>query len=110
VRELLNRSFTNTILCTVYLNKSKPVEITDGLDMTTKIKKLQKQDAQISQTIENVKRHKLSGYVIENDILFKLRKARNKRIYIQLVVPESLQSDVLMICHDNYTGAHLGEH
>lgn len=110
VRELLNRSFTNTILCTVYLNKSKPVETTDDLDMNTKIKKLQKQDAQISQTIENVKRHKLKGYVIENDILFKLRKARNKRIYKQLVVPESLQSDVLMLCHDNYTGAHLGEH
>ena len=68
VRELLNRSFTNTILCTVYLNKSKPVETTDDLDMNTKIKKLQKQDAQISQTIENVKRHKLKGYVIEEEI------------------------------------------
>jgi predicted secreted acid phosphatase len=86
----------------------KVLKLLNGLKIL--LKKLQKQDAQISQTIENLKRHKLSGYVIENDILFKLRKARNKRIYKQLVVPESLQSDVLMLCHDNYTGAHLGEH
>jgi hypothetical protein len=42
------------------------------LDADAKIKKLQKQDAQISQTIENVKRHKLSGYVIEIDFLFNV--------------------------------------
>jgi virulence-associated protein VapD len=83
VRELLNRSCTNTILFTVYLNKSKPGETSNDLDMKTKIKKLQKQDAQISQTIENVKRHKLKGYVIEKENLFKLRKARNKRHFNQ---------------------------
>ena len=109
VSELLNRSFTNNIQCTVYLNKSNPVEITDDLDINTKIKKLQKQDAQISQLIENAKRHKLKGYVIENDILFKLRKARNRRIFKQLVVPAVLRLDVLKLCHDNYTGSHLGE-
>lgn len=74
VRELLNRSCTKTILCTVYLNKSKPVETTDDLDMNTKIKKLQKQDAQISQTIENVKRHKLKGYVIEEENFLNFEK------------------------------------
>ena len=87
VSELLNRSFTNNIQCTVYLNKSNPVEITDDLDINTKIKKLQKQDAQISQLIDKAKRHKLKGYVIENDILFKLRKAKNRLIFKQLVVP-----------------------
>ena len=107
--ELLNRSFTNNIQCTVYLNKSNPVEITDDLDINTKIKKLQKQDVQFSHLIENAKRHTLKGYVIENDILFKLRKARNRRIFKQLVVPAVLRLDVLKLCHDNYTGSHLGE-
>ena len=39
----------------------------------------------------------------------KLRKGRNKRIFKQLVVPLELRQDILKLCRDNFTGAHLGE-
>ena len=47
---------------------------------------------------------------MENDVLLKLRKGRNGKLFKQLVVPKCLKTDVLALCHDNFTGAHLGEH
>ena len=106
----MNRCFTNSIKCTIYLNKKQPVEdSTDDLDINMKIKKLLRQDVDISKLIESVKQNKTKGYIIENDIIFKIRKGKNRRTFKQLVVPVALRADVLKLCHDNFTGSHLGE-
>jgi hypothetical protein len=110
VSELLNRCFTDSIKCTSFLNKKKPVEdSTEDLDINIKLKKLQRQDVDISKLIESVKKNKTKGYIIENDIIFKIRKGKNRRTFKQLVVPVALRADVLKLFHDNFTGSHLGE-
>ena len=81
----------------------------DDLDVSAKIKKLQGVDSTTCKLIERVKNNSVKGFILEDGILFKTRIAKNRRIFKQLVVPESLKLDVLMLCHDNYTGAHLGE-
>ena len=74
------------------------------------MQKLQSQDAQIKKIIEEIKSgKKLKGFVIQDGILIKLRKNRYKKIFKQLVVPLAIHEDVLKLCHDNYTGARLGE-
>jgi hypothetical protein len=46
---------------------------------------------------------------MEDGILLKLRKAKNGRIYKQVMVPKLLKEDIWRLCHDNYTGAHFGD-
>ena len=110
ISDSLNKILTN-IQLTIYLNNEKAPseEKIDELDINTKIKKLQKQDLVIQNLIEKVDKKKLRGFIMENGILMKLRKARNKRIFKQLIIPETIKPDVFKLCHDNFTGAHLGE-
>ena len=63
----------------------------------------------IRKLIDSINKNKSKGFVIENEIVLKLRKAKNKRIFRQLVVPDVLKNDILKLCHDDFTGAHLGE-
>ena len=109
VENAIEKTFLDTIECTIYKNTMAPKEI-DDLDINHKMQKLQSQDAQIKKMIEEIKsRKKLQGFVIQDGILMKLRKNRNKKIFKQLVVPLAIHEDFLKLCHDNYTGAHLGE-
>ena len=113
VTELLNRFLVPEIKCTVYLDKETPnekrEENEENLDLSLKIKKLQRQDKFIKEFIVNLKKRKQKGFILEDDILFKIRKGKNRRIYKQLVVPEAIKEDIFKLCHDNFTGTHLGE-
>ena len=100
--------------CTVYLNSgpektagSEEEEI--SLNFDEKIKRLQKKDAEIAELRRATGEGKLEGFILENGVLLKIRKGKNRRLYKQLVVPETLKQDVFNLCHDNFTGAHLGE-
>jgi hypothetical protein len=55
------------------------------------------------------KKKSLNTTTIEDEVLLKLRRARNNRTFKQLVVPQALKLQVLAICHDNFTGGHLVE-
>jgi predicted aspartyl protease len=96
--------------CKVYLGNKESTDIEqEDLDMNCKIKKMQKQDKEIRKLVSETMLNHNKGFVIENGILFKIRKGRHQKIFKQLVVPEALKEDVLKVCHDNFTGAHLGE-
>ncbi|CAF1025880.1 unnamed protein product [Brachionus calyciflorus] len=45
----------------------------------------------------------------ENNVLFRLRRQKNGKLFKQLVVPKELKLDILKMSHDNFTGAHLGQ-
>ena len=112
VAEIINKILIkNKTLCTVYLNKSAPNknDLEENLDVNSKIKKLQRNDNVIREMTKTVKSGKNKSFVLENDVLLKIRKGRNNRIFKQLVVPDILKEDILKLCHDNFTGAHLGE-
>ena len=112
IKELLNRVLTKEIQCTVYLNNEafSKVELEENLDINSKIKKLQKQDKFTKELIEaSLNKKNQKGFVLEDGILLKLRKSKHNKIFKQLVVPDSIKQDVLKLCHDNFTGAHLGE-
>ena len=79
------------------------------LDIDSKISKLQLKDNEIKILIDKFNNKKIKGFIIENGVLLKLRKGRTGRMYKQLVVPTVLREDILKLCHDNFTGAHLGE-
>ena len=51
----------------------------------------------------------VKGYTIEEGVLLKLKRSARGRIFSQLVVPESIREDVLRMCHDDFTGSHLGQ-
>ena len=38
-----------------------------------------------------------------------MRRNKQGRILKQLVVPKELRSDIFKICHDDFSGAHLGQ-
>lgn len=71
--------------------------------------KLQRKDKTISSLIDKLQHGKLNGFILEDEVLLKLRKGRNRRIFKQLVVPQALKLDILRMCHDDFTGAHLGQ-
>ena len=73
------------------------------------MKKLQRQDEFINNKIKDVEKRKEKNFVIEEGVLFKLRKSRKGHVFKQLVIPEALKGDIFKLCHDNFTGAHLGE-
>lgn len=62
----------------------------------------------MSKLFDRTNKGELKGFVIENDILFKIRKA-SYRFFKQLVVPKVMRLNVLKMCHDT-TGAYLGRH
>ena len=112
VKLLINRILINNqIHCVIYTNAPKTLaeKNEENLNINEKLKRLQKQDAKIRKLIDSINKNKSKGFVIENEIVLKLRKAKNKRIFRQLVVPDVLKNDILKLCHDNFTGAHLGE-
>jgi hypothetical protein len=47
--------------------------------------------------------------MIEEGVLLKIRKGKNGRIFRQVVVTKEMRREILQMCHDNFTGAHLGE-
>ncbi len=109
VSQLINKILAKEIECTIYLNKQAPNE-TNDLDISSKLRKLQKKDLKIREILNEVEKNGPSrGFLIHDGILMKLRKAKNKKIFKQLVVPDKIKKDVLELCHDNYTGSHLGE-
>jgi len=60
-------------------------------------------NAQIGQT---------DNFEVKNGILYALRrngKSYEPRMGRRLVIPEGLKSTVLSCCHDEFSGAHLGE-
>ncbi len=51
----------------------------------------------------------MKGFIIENNVLLKLRRGKRGKIIKQLVVPEQLKAEVFSLCHDSFTGGHLGQ-
>ena len=88
IEELLNRSFAHTT-CSVYLNKPKTSMENDDLDVSAKIKKLQRVDMTTCKPIERVKNNSIKGFIMEDDIFFKSRISKHRKIFKQLVVPET---------------------
>jgi hypothetical protein len=98
--------------CSVYTNKSRVlVNSIRGKSDSVKdrIEILQQKDEEISKMKEKVESRKLKGFIIENNILLKLRRGKRGKIIRQLVVPEQLKSEVFRLCHDSFTGGHLGQ-
>ncbi|CAF0985133.1 unnamed protein product [Brachionus calyciflorus] len=71
--------------------------ITDCTDsefsIDNSIMKLQNMDRDISQLLFKVKNNQI--------------KRKNGKLLNQFVVPKELKLDILKMCHDNFTGAHL---
>ena len=110
VKTIINEVLINAgINCTVYLKTHKRDESEVDLSVTSKIKKLQRQDEFINNKIKDVEKRKEKNFVIEEGVLFKLRKSRKGHVFKQLVIPEALKGDIFKLCHDNFPGAHLGE-
>ncbi|RNA18271.1 hypothetical protein BpHYR1_000558 [Brachionus plicatilis] len=106
--KIINKTFIDHgVNCTVYTNKETIGQIDESFSFCKDIIKLQNEDKHISSIKEKLKLKKIKGYIIENDILLKIRKCRNK-IYKQLVIPQCLKRDILEMCHDHFFGAHLG--
>lgn len=111
VKDLINQILIkNKIQCTVYENLTKEQILNNDLSIDDKIKRLQNQDDSIKELKAKIVENKVKGFIIENGVVVKLRKGKNKKLYRQLVVPCCLKEDILALCHDLYTGAHLGEH
>jgi hypothetical protein len=111
---LLNENLIKQgIECHIYTNKQITENVNsiteESLCINNKIKRLQYKDKEIKELIDKVKSQKLNGYIFEDEVLLKYRKGRYGRRFKQLVVPLELRKDVLEMCHDNFTGAHLGE-
>ena len=56
---------------------------------------MHKQDKEIRKLVSETILNHNKGFVVENGILFKIRKGKHHKIYKQLVVPEALEEDVL---------------
>jgi len=63
--------------------------------LTVKFKQAQQNDSEVKNVIDAVKGGKVSGYVIKNDLLFKVRDGD-----ILLVVPRSMRTEVIKRTHD----------
>ena len=112
VSKLLNKTLIDQgITCHVYTNTSQlnAVREVDDLNIDSQISKLQRRDEQLIGLRKLVENGKLKGFTIENNVLLKVRRNRRGRRLKQLVVPQELRSDILRLCHDEITGAHLGQ-
>ena len=63
--------------------------------------------AKDAQTAEKLMRQEGQYFLSDNDILYKQSYA-GKRNVIQLVVPKTLQTELLHWCHDHFMSGHLG--
>lgn len=77
--------------------------------MNELIKVQQEKDVEVKMLKDKIVNKEIKGYTIEEGVLLKLRKGRNGQVFRQLVVPKDLKTDILQLCHDDYTGAHLGQ-
>ena len=110
VANAIQKTFADKVECTIYCNTTAPQVEINELDINSKIKKLQKKDPEINHILEQINRNKpVKGYVIQEGVLMKLRKGKYRHMYRQLMVPQEIRRDILKLCHDNFTGAHLGE-
>lgn len=108
VSSVMNKTLVNEgIQCYVHTGCRAKSQI--DLDLSKRIGRLQNQDEETAAILQKVKRNEAKGFAIEDGVLVKLRQNRNKRIFRQLVVPKSMRHDVLKMCHDDFTGAHLGQ-
>ncbi|RMZ95152.1 hypothetical protein BpHYR1_029746, partial [Brachionus plicatilis] len=80
-------------LIIIYLISLNELLATDDLKINDKLAKLQKEDAEIQESIQMV--------------LSEKEKNRTGKRFKQLVV--LLRKDILELCHDNFTRAHLGQ-
>ncbi|CAF1087344.1 unnamed protein product [Brachionus calyciflorus] len=71
----------------------------------------------IRKNVENITDCTDSELSIDNSIMklqntdrdiSQLLRQKNGKLFKQLVVPKELKLDILKMCHDNFTGAHLG--
>ena len=112
-KKMINRiMLSKGIECHVYTGKENLFISSvseENLQIEEKLKKLQLKDEIVKEMINICKSGKLKGFIIEGGVLMKIRKGKNRKIYRQIVIPESLKKDVYELCHDNFTGAHLGE-
>ena len=112
VKSMINEIIIDQIIeCLVYSSTQTKSESDGDVDLSvaSRIRKLQRQDQYIKEKINDVENKKEKSFVMEDGVLLKLRKSRRGRIFKQLVVPEALKEDIFKLCHDNFTGAHLGE-
>jgi hypothetical protein len=107
----LNKSFIDQrIKCHVYTNAILTHLIRENdLSINQILKKLQVEDKEVAEMIGKTKEKKMKGFFIEEEVLLKIRKGRNGRIFKQLVVPKVLREEIFEMCHDSFTGAHLGQ-
>jgi hypothetical protein len=111
---LLNKHIiAQGIECHIYTNQTNlalnSVSTEENLSINEKLKKLQVEDEKIRELKKLVENRKIKGYEIEEGVLLKIRKGKYGKIFKQILIPESLKKDIFELCHDNYTGAHLGE-
>ena len=58
-------------------------------------------------TNEKIMRQEGQYFLSDNDVLYRQSHA-GKRTVIQLVVPKTIQSELLHWCHDHFTSGHFG--
>ncbi|CAF0859482.1 unnamed protein product [Brachionus calyciflorus] len=106
--KLINDILINQgVNCTVFTNKETISAVNENFSISKDIENLQNKDKIIIDLKNKLQQNKLKGYILEDNVLLKLRKKKNK-LFKQLVVPQILKKDILELCHDNFTGAHLG--
>jgi len=69
------------------------IEEHDGL--TVKFKQAQQSDSEVKNVLDAVKRGNVDGYVVKNDLLFKVRDGD-----VLLVVPKSMRTEIIKRTHD----------
>lgn len=108
---LNNKLINNGIKCDVYVQEPEQYieESVYELSMNELIAKEQDNDDEIKQLKERIIAEKSKAYSIEEGVLLKLKKNSNGRVLRQLVVPLAMREEVLRMCHDDFTGAHLGQ-
>ena len=112
VSKLFNKILIDQgITCHVYTNTCRinGIQETDYLNINDKIRKMQKKDQEVATLIKDIKLNKSRGFILENGVLLKVRKNRHGLLLKQLVVPKELRSDIFKMCHDDFSGAHLGQ-
>jgi hypothetical protein len=111
VKALINHILISKgIKCIVYTRGNQERSTSNNeLNVNKDIKSLQEKDDEIKELKNKVNSGKIKGFIFEEGVLLKMRKARNGRWYKQVVVPRSMRTDVLRMCHDDLTGAHLGQ-
>jgi len=72
-----------------------PVLIDNRDDLTIKFKRAQQSDDKVKNILNAVKRGNVDGYVVKNDLLFKVRDGD-----VLLVVPKLMRTEIIKRTHD----------